>query len=149
MASAFIYDGHSTTIDFDVASGVTLTSYFREMQVTPPSMIGGGENDTTTMRNTTWRTKQPKKLFSLGTMTFTASYNPEVYDIILDELLNVNGLITLTFSDGSTYAFYGWVDEFAPDAAEEGKMPTATCTIICSNQTTAGVETDPVFTAAA
>ena len=149
MASAFLNDGHATTIEFDVASGVTLTSYFREKSVTPPSITGGGENDTTTMRNSTWRTKQPKKLVSLGNMTFTASYNPECYDLIVDELLNVNGLITVTFSDGSTLAFYGWLDEFTPGACEEGSQPEATCTIICSNQQSNGDETAPVFSAAA
>lgn len=149
MASAFLTDGHPTYIDFDVASGVTLTSYFREKSVTPPSITGGGENDTTTMRNSIWRTKQPKKLVSLGNMTFTAAYNPECYDLIVNELLNKNGLITVTFSDGSTLSFYGWLDEFSPGASEEGSQPEATCTIICGNQDSASNEVAPVFAAAA
>jgi hypothetical protein len=143
---AYLNDGHPTTIDFDVASGVTLL--FKEKSVTPPGMSGGGENDTTTMRNTTWRTKQPKALVSLTNMTFTASYDPQVYDQIVTELLNVNGLITITFSDNSTLEFYGWLDEFTPGEAVEGAQPEASCTIICSNQTTAGVEIAPNWTAA-
>jgi hypothetical protein len=145
----FINDGHPTTIEFDVASGVTLSSYFREKSVTPPSITGGGENDTTTMRNSTWRTKQPKKLKSMGNCTFTASYDPAVLDVIVDELINVNGLITFTFPDGSTWDVYGWLDEFTPGECVEGSQPEATCTIICSNETTNNVETAPDYTAAA
>ena len=144
---AYLNDGHPTTIDFDVASGVTLL--FKEKSVTPPSIMGGGENDTTTMRNSAWRTRQPKVLKTLGTMTFTASYDPEVYDQIVTELINQNGLITVTFSDNSTLEFYGWLDEFTPGECVEGAQPESTCTIICSNQTTAGVEIAPNYTAAA
>lgn len=146
---AFLNDGFPTTIEFDVASGVTLTQYFKEKSVTPPGISGGGENDTTTMRNTTWRTKQPKALITLTNCTFTASYDPAVLDIIVSELINVNGLITITFSDGSTWAFYGWLDEFTPGACEDGSQPEATCTIICSNQQSNGDEVAPDYAAAA
>lgn len=146
---SFLNDGYQTTIEFDVASGVTLTSYFKEKSVTPPSLMGGGENDTTTMRNTTYRTKQPKVLVTMGNMTFTAAYDPSCYDLIVDELLNKNGLITVTFSDGSSLAFYGWLDEFVPGACEDGAQPEATCTIICSNQQSNGDESAPDYTAAA
>ena len=144
---AYLNEGHPTTIDFDVASGVTLL--FKEKSVTPPGISGGGENDTTTMRNIEWRTKQPKVLKTATPMTFTASYDPAVWDQILDELLNVNGLITVTYSDESTIDFYGWLDEFVPGECVEGAQPEATCTIIPSNQTNAGVETAPNYTAAA
>lgn len=143
---AYLNDGHPTTIDFDVASGVTLL--FKEKSVTPPSLSAGGENDTTTMRNSQWRTKQPKQLFTLGNMTFNASYDPAVYDQIVTELLGQNGLITVTFPDNSTLEFFGWLDEFTPAEAVEGAQPEATCTIIGSNETTASVESAPNHTAA-
>lgn len=54
-------DGFSTTIEFADLPAVK----FYEKTVTPPSIIGGGENDTTTMHNVAWRTKAPKKLKSL------------------------------------------------------------------------------------
>ena len=40
------------------------------------------------------------------------------------------------------------IDEFTPAEAVEGTQPEAACTIICSNQTTPGVEIAPNWTAA-
>lgn len=142
----FLNDGHQTLIGFDIASGITLL--FKEKSVTPPGAAGGGENDTTTMRNEVWRTRQPKSLVTLTNSTFTCSYDPDVLDQIMAELLNKNGLITITYPDGSTLDFYGWVDDFAPGELIEGSQPEATITIIPSNQTNAGVEIAPVVTAA-
>jgi hypothetical protein len=139
---ARIDDGHPTTIEF--ASAPTLKLY--EKEVTPPGVEGGGANDTTTMLNSAWRTKSPKKLKSLSEASFTAAYDPAVYDDIVT-LLNDNQLITITFPDGATLAFYGWLDVFAPNRIVEGEQPTAEATIIPSNQTDAGVETAPVYTA--
>lgn len=143
---AFLNEGHPTRLDFDVATGVTLK--FKEKSVTPPGLSGGGENDTTTFLNTLYRTRQPKVLLTMTNLQFTASYDPEVYEQIADELINQNGLITITFSDSSTLEFYGWLDEFTPSEVVEGAQPEATCVIIPSNQTTAGVEVAPNWTAA-
>jgi len=138
-----IDDGFSTTVGFELSPTVK----FWEKQVTPPSITGGGSNDTTTMRNTTWRTLAPKQLKSLGQAKLSAAYDPAVYTDILS-MIQVNQLITVTFPDGSTYSFYGWVDEFTPGAIAEGAQPTADVTIICSNQNESGEETAPVFTPA-
>ena len=142
---AYLTDGHQTLITFDaLGSGVTLL--LKETTVTPPGIDSGGENDTTTMRNETWRTKQPKHLKTLTDGSCTFQYDPGIYDQILD-IIGVNGLITITFSDESTLEFYGWLNNFTPGECVEGSMPTATGTIICSNQTDAGVETAPVYAA--
>jgi len=142
---AYLTDGHQTLITFDaLGSGVTLL--LKETTVTPPGIDSGGENDTTTMRNETWRTKQPKKLKTLTDGSCTFQYDPGIYDQILD-IIGVNGLVTVTFSDESTLEFYGWLNNFTPGECVEGAMPTATGTIICSNQTDAGVETAPVYAA--
>jgi hypothetical protein len=142
---AYLTDGHQTLITFDaLGSGVTLL--LKETTVTPPGIDSGGENDTTTMRNATWRTKQPKQLKTLTDGSCTFQYDPGIYDQILD-IIGVNGLVTVTFSDESTLAFYGWLNNFTPGECVEGAMPTATGTIICSNQTDAGVETAPVYAA--
>lgn len=141
----YLTDGHPTMITFDaLGSGVTIL--LKETSVTPPGIDAGGENDTTTMRNTAWRTKQPKALKTLTDGSLTFQYDPELYDQILD-IIGVNGLITVTFSDTSTLEFYGWLNSFTPGECVEGAMPTATGTIICSNQTDAGVETAPVYAA--
>lgn len=139
-----IDDGFSTIIDFANFPSVQ----FWEKEVMPPGMDGGGANDTTTMRNTALRTKAPKKLKSMSDGNFTAAYDPEVYDSVWD-MINVNQLITITFADGSSLAFWGWLNEFKPNAVKEGEQPTAQCVFICSNQDDSGVETAPVYAAAA
>lgn len=141
MASARLRDGFKTTITF--ANGISL---YYETDVTPPGVEGGGANDTTTMRNTTWRTRQPKALRSLSNASFNAAYDPTILTNILAQLQVVQ-LITITFPDNSTWAFYGWLDEFKPGALKEGEQPTAMVTVIPSNQTSAFVETAPVITA--
>lgn len=138
-----IDDGFSTTISFSEDSDVQMW----EKEVTPPGVSGGGENDTSTMRNTAWRTKAPKSLKSLSECSFSAAYDPAVFDEIV-AMVNVNQLITITFPDGSTLEFWGWLDEFTPGANTEGEQPTADVTIIPSNQDDSLVETAPVFTPA-
>ena len=135
-------DGFATLIGFDL--GPTLKIY--EKEVTPPGMSGGGANDTTTMRNTSLRTKAPKKLKTMDNMTATVAYDPEVYDSLFD-MVNQNQEITITFPDDSTLVVWGWLDEFKPNAIKEGEQPTAMITVICSNQNDSGVETAPVYSA--
>jgi len=143
-----IDDGFSTKITFgSQPSGTGPGITFWEKTVTPPGMDAGGENDTTTMRNTLYRTKSPKKLITMTEMSATVSYDPIFYDDIVD-MIKDNQLITITFPDSSTVAFYGWLDKFIPGEIVEGEQPTADITIIPSNQTDAGVETAPVHTPA-
>lgn len=136
---ARIDDGFSTTIDI-------LAATLYEKTVTPPGVSGGGETDTTTMLNTAWRTRSPKKLKTLSPASFTAAYDPAVFGTIVAQV-NLNQLITVTFPDSSTVAFWGWIDEFTPGENTEGEQPTADCTIIPSNQNADGVETAPVYAA--
>jgi len=137
---ARIDDGFSTTISFADDSSVQMW----EKEVTPPGITGGGPNDTSTMRNTAWRTMSPKSLKSLAPSSFVAAYDPAVYDEIVT-MCNANQLITVTFPDDSTLAFWGWIDEFTPNANVEGAQPTANVTIQPSNQNDSLVETAPVY----
>lgn len=141
---AYIEDGFSTIISFALAPSVK----FKEVTVTPPSVDGGGPVNTTTMRNTTWRTQNPKKLKTLGQMTSTVEYDPEAYNDVV-ALINQNGQITVTFPDGATVVFYGWLDKFVPGENQEGERPTATITVEASNQDADQNEVAPVYTAAA
>ncbi len=131
-------DGHSTKVTFANDPNVKLW----EKGVTPPGVDGGGANDTTTMHNTIWRTRSPKKLKTMTELTFTAAYDPAVYTQILAQC-NVNQLITVTFPNGKTLIFWGWLDKFAPAESAEGTQPSATCTIVPSNQNNSGVEVAP------
>jgi len=138
-----IDDGHQTLIGFAVNPSVK----FYEKTVTPPGVDGGGENDTTTMLNTAWRTRAPKKLKTLSNASITVAYDPAVYPQIV-AMVNVNTLITVTFADGDTLAFWGWLNSFTPGEAQEGEQPTAQIEIIPSNQNDSGVETAPIHTLA-
>ena len=60
-------------------------------------------------------------------------------------MVNSNQLITITFPGAETLAFWGWIDEFTPNAHVEGEQPTAELTIQPSNQNSSGVETAPVL----
>jgi len=135
-------DGFATLIEFSADSDVQMW----EKEVTPPGVSGGGENDTSTMRNTTWRTRSPKGLITLSEASLVVAYDPAVYDEIVT-MVNVNQQITITFPDESTLVFWGWIDEFTPNASVEGEQPTAEVKIIPSNQNGSGVETAPSYSA--
>jgi len=137
---ARIDDGHSTTLGFGNYPSVL----FYEKEVTPPGISGGGANDTTTMANTTWRTQSPKQLKTLSEAAMTVAYDP---DCLTDavSMINENQLITVTFPDATTWAFWGWLDEFTPQSVTEGSQPTAQIKIVPSNQNGSGVETAPVL----
>ncbi len=138
-------DGFSTTIYFSAAtSGITV---FWEKEITPPGISGGGENDTTTMRNTTWRTKAPKNLKSLTPGSFVVSYDSSILDE-MNAMINVNQLIVITYPDGSDIRFWGYIDEYTPNALVEGEQPTANITVIPTNQDSNGNEASPVHNVA-
>jgi hypothetical protein len=136
-----IDDGWQTLITLANAPSIKLY----EKSVTPPGIMMGGPNDTTTMRNLVWRTRAPKKLKTMDDLTFEAAYDPAVYPDIVDQI-GVVQEVTVKFPDDSTLVFWGWIDTFKPNAIVEGSQPTASCTIVCGNQDEDGVETDPVFT---
>ena len=138
----FINDGYQTTVTItDSASGAL---YLNMREVTPPGVDGGGENDTTTMANLVWRTRQPKALKTLTPLSFTAKYDPQVYDFMVS-MVNVNQQITITFPDLTSLVFWGWLDKFTPAGLSEGTIGLANCTIVPSNQNDSGVEAAPIY----
>lgn len=136
-----VMDGQSTTISVGSAT-------LQEVSISPPSISSGGEIDVTTMSNTAWRTKAPKKLHELGEVSFSALYDPAQIGTHLTSV-GTNQAITITFADATTLVFYGWVDSFSPSEISEGEAPTADVTIIVSNQNGAGLaggtETAPAY----
>ncbi len=145
-------EGFPTKVTFtsdELTSGVVTMGVMEEKEVTPPGIAGGGPNDTTTMRNTRFRTRHPKKLITLTPMTLVVAYEPAVYDEIM-AMVNDNQAITVTFSNDSTLVFWGWVDSFTPDAAVEGSQPLATIVIEPSNMDADNdnAEIAPVYAAA-
>lgn len=140
---AELNDGYQTLIRFEADPD----RLFREKTVTPPGVDGGGEIDTTTMLNETVRTRSPKALFTVTNASLTVAYDPNtIVSEVIANLLNVNNLITVTFPDGHTIAFWGWLNKFTPNEHQEGEQPTAEIEIIPSNQNDSGEETLPVYT---
>lgn len=138
-----VNDGHATLISFSLNAEIK----FHEKTVTPPGMDAGGSNDTTTMRNSTFRTRQPKKLITLSDASAKVAFDPLVITQI-QAMIGKNQEITITFPNDETLVFWGWLDKFTPSEFVEGEQPTADITIIPSNQNESGVETAPVAAAA-
>ncbi len=136
-------EGYQTLIAFASNASVQLW----EKSVQPPGMDGGDPVETTTMHNSTYRTMAARKLITMSPVEVTAAYDPAVYDAIV-ALINVEGAITVHFSDGSSLSFYGFLQTFEPQAIEEGEQPEANITIQPTNtDPTDGSEAGPVYTA--
>lgn len=135
-------EGYQTLVTLAASSTVA----FWEKTVTPPGIDGGDPVDTTTMHNVRWMGKNPQTLIEMTEFSMTAAYDPVLYTTMLS-LVNVKTTVTITFPDGSTLAFYGYLKSFAPDAIERGTQPEATITVIPTNQDpSTGAEEDPVLT---
>jgi hypothetical protein len=133
-------DGYQTLITFSANPTVK----FWEKTVTPPGVDGGGPTDTTTMRNTTWRTQAPKFLKTLTEGSITVAYDPEAL-IEAKDMINVNQQITISFPDGSSLTFWGWMNSIEPGEHTEGEQPTADVSLQPSNMDSTGAEVGPVY----
>lgn len=135
-------DGYQALLAFNINPSVKIW----EKTVKPPGMDGGDAIETSTMHNTTWRTFAPRSLKTLTEMTIKGAYDPDVKnDILL--LINVRGSITLTYPDGSTEDFYGYLRVADFDELVEGTHPEGTFTIQPTNWDPVNrVEAAPVLT---
>ena len=99
------------------------------------------------MHNTTYRTFGARSLVTLGELSTTVAWDPDVYDEVL-AIVNTNTTITVHFPDGSTLAFFGFLRTFEPSDLEEGTQPEASITIQPTNTDPAslGTEQGPVMT---
>ena len=132
-------DGYQTIISFALDPNISLW----EKTVQPPGLDGGDAVDTTTMRNTTYRTSYPRALVTMTDMSITAAYDPIMLIRVVGGTVDVDsypGLInkpttiTVEFPDGSKWAFFGFLRSFTPQDHEEGTQPTATVVITPMNQ---------------
>jgi len=140
-AGARLTDGFPTKIAFSRDPDIS----FWETEVTPPGIDGGDAVETSTMFNTDWRTMAPRRLKTLTDATITAAYDPNVFNQLV-ELCNEEGSVTVTFSDGSTLSFYGYLKMAEPGACVEGEMPTMEITVVPTNyDPTNKVEAAPVL----
>lgn len=121
-------DGYQTTL----VIGVDTDIKFEEKSVTPPGWEGGDPVDTTTMYNSSVRTKAPRALKELTPATAIVAYDPGVITEIL-AVINVHSGITVIHPDGTTWAFWGYLRSFIPSESVEGTQPEATITIEPTN----------------
>ena len=139
-------DGYQTLIAFALDPDVS----FWEKTVKPPGLDGGDAIDTTTMHNVTWRTFAARQLKTLTNAQTKVSYDPNVYNNILSNLINREGAITVHFPDGSTLDFFGFLRTFDPQPLTKGQMPRATVAFTPTNYDPANnVEAGPVLTSVA
>jgi hypothetical protein len=140
-STQYLTDGFATKI---AGSGL-LNLYMKTVK--PVGLAGGGEVDITTMYNTLWRTRNPKKLITAKPFTASCAYATAMYPELVANL-NYNQLFTLTFPDLCTLAVWAWIDDVDPQDVSEGNMPMANVTFIPSNHTNAipYVETAPAYT---
>lgn len=135
-------DGFSTLITLATDTNIELW----EKTVKPPGIDGGDSIPQTTMHNTAWRTMAPRQLKTLTETTTTCAYDPLIYTSILASV-NIPTTITVTFPDGTTLAFYGYLQKFEPSDLKEGEQPEATVTITPTNYDPVNhVEAAPVLT---
>lgn len=139
-------DGFSTRITFDSYPNVE----FWEKGVKLPGIDGWTPIETTTMRNTLYRTFSPRALITLSVMHLTVAFSSDFYNTGSTGILpmtNKNTQITATLPDGATYTFWGFVQGSEPSEMVEGSQPTQTITIHPSNQDNNKVEQAPTFVA--
>jgi hypothetical protein len=136
-------DGFSSKITFSRNPSVSLW----ETSVKPPGVDGGDAIKTNTMFNTTWITKAARSLKEMTDGSFKFAYDPNVYTQLVDLVNRDDGTVTVTFPDGSTLAFWGYLKSVEFDDLVDGTFPSGTGTVICTNwDTTNHIEAAPVLT---
>lgn len=121
-------DGYRTLFTFAADPDVS----FWEKSVKPPGFDGGDAIEQTTMHNDDYRTFAPRSLITMTESSMTAAYDPAVITQIA-ALINIETTITITFADGSTWAFYGFLKSFDTNELSEGAQPEASVTVVCTN----------------
>lgn len=136
-------DGFKTLISFTNDLDIALWAD----EITPPGWEGDEPVETTTMANDVLRTYSPGSLARIPDATYTALYDPAVYDQVM-AIINDPTTITYRFPNQDTYALYGYLRSFVPDALSRGNRAQATVTVTFTNQDPTTCEEElPVYTA--
>ncbi len=144
-AGIHLEDGYQTLVTFSANTTIS----FWEKTVTPPGMDGGDAIEQSTMHNVRWRTFAARSLITLTEGKVKAAYDPNLYNQLLTNL-NQPGTFTITFPDGSTLAFFGYLRMAQQAELVEGTQPEIDITIQPTNFDPVGkVEADPVLTSVA
>jgi len=126
--TTYLTDGYQTLFTFANNPAIGLWVSL-EGGIKPGGLDTEGEIKIGTMHARRFRIKAAKKLITHQPTTFTAFYSPSVLPGLLTQL-GFQTTITLLFPDGSTWAFFGYLNKFEVGEHKEGTAPTATCEII-------------------
>ena len=138
-------DGQFTKLTFNDLP--TLSVW--EKAVKPPGIDGGDPIPQTTHHNVYWRTTAPRALRTLTQSTIKVAYDPNMVNQLESQVNREQGL-TVTFPDGSTLAFFGFLKSVEFDDLVEGEQPEATIQIEPTNWDPVNdVEAGPVLTSVA
>lgn len=135
-------DGFPITITFSLDPDLEI----HEKEITPAGLEGDDLLDTSNQHNSQYRTKSPRSLITMTDCTITCYYDPVAMTSI-EAMINKPQTITETMPDGSTICYYGVIKSFMRGAMSEGTVPTATITVVPTNQDpTTCTEEGPVYT---
>lgn len=120
---------------------------FKEVGVKPPGADGGGPIDTTSLRNLVVRTRHPKSLKTLTSITARVQYDAALITSAFS-LVNVNQVLSIDFPSPSEgvikrLLFWGYLDKFDPQEVTEGNQPLANITVEPTNMNDLGEEVLP------
>ena len=120
-----------------------------EKSVQPPGISIGDKIDQTTQFNEDYETFAPPALKSLSDGGGKCAYDPTVLSSI-EAIIGQETTITYTFPDGSTWAIFGYLAEWTPDALDRGQQPEASFKIVFTNWDYVGkVEAGPAVASVA
>lgn len=123
-----LHNGFSSFISFSADPDVGLF----ERAVQPPGIDGGDPIDVTTMFNDRVRPKAARHLVEGTSARMRVGYDPD--DLVaIEDLINAEGSVTLTFPNGTQMVFWGWLKSFTPQEYEDGVFPEAECEIVFGN----------------
>lgn len=125
-----------------------------EIETTPPGLEGGDPIDQTTMFNDDVLTKAPQgsedsPLVDVEEASMTVAYDPDAYNQAL-AMINKRQTITQHFPDGSSLAYFGYLQSFKPGALSRTTRPEAEMVVVPTNYDHVNnVEAKPVLTSVA
>jgi len=138
-------DGYPVKITFSLDTNIEIW----EKSVQPPGIVIGDKIDQTTQHNEDYETFAPPALKSLTDGGGTCAYDPAVL-ASMEAIIGLEQTITYTFPDGTTWAIYGYVAEWTPDALERGSQPEANFKVVFTNwDNTNKVEAGPAVASVA
>lgn len=147
-AGIYLQDGHGggsfgSKFAFSLDPNIELW----EMDVGLPGVDGGEPVKTSTMWNLVWHTMQARALKTLTPFDCKCAFDPVVYTSLTNLVNQKTGSVTNKCPDGSTIAFYGFLQKVQFDPLREGELPTCTVTICPTNfDPSAREEAGPLIT---